>query len=124
MDVNSFIEMANSAEFSAWWWGLSSEDLLTMLLYAEREVRTLYPNAKLLFSSSGKGITTHVGIYDLPLQLNFRHNFNVNQQYAPQLISKTRFDYQEYYGALAKQRTIVEVWMSAAIQLRSSGAPK
>jgi hypothetical protein len=119
MNMNDFNEqMKQRCEFDAFLMNRTEEELDQMLLFAERELRKSYPNAKLLFSDNSKGVVTHVGIYDAPLHLNARHAFKAGNQYAPQLLSKNRFDYQEHYPERAKQRIVVEAWMDAASQIQ------
>ena len=119
MNMNDFNErITKECEFNAYLLSKSEEEIETMQLFAERELRKSYPNAKLLFSDNSKGVVTHVGIYDAPLHLNPRHAFKSAMQYAPQLLSKRRLDYQEHYSTTAKQRIVLEVWLSAVTELR------
>ncbi len=91
-------------------------DLVKTTVFAERCVKEMRPNAKLLFSTDRRGIVTHVGVYDLPLLLNDRHSFDPIRQYPPQLIG-TRFPFQESYQERSKLRLFFDAWTAAYVQL-------
>ena len=95
---------------------LISDNVDNMLHVAEQVVRKISPNAKLLVSCDKKGRSTFVGIYDLPLRLNDRHNFHAHAQFAPQLIGE-RCLYKDEFENSLKRKIEFDCWFSAYRQL-------
>lgn len=108
MDNNSTERMSLELAFNK----LINDNISKMLYMVERLVTVTRPNAKLLFSTDRRGVVTHVGIYDLPLVLNDKHNFQSHRQYPPQLLGE-RLTYRAECETLAKQRIQFDAWLSA-----------
>ena|SRR5579859_3859384 len=83
-----------------------------LIQLTERVVHQFYPHAKPLFTSDKRGAITHVGIYDVPLLLNERGQFRPIQQFAPQLMSKTR-EWKENHHTTLRLKILYDVWLDA-----------
>lgn len=66
----------------------NSDKLLNAIGTIQAWVRRAYPNAVLLATSAENGATTHIGIYDVALQLNSKGYFKPLEQSAPQLLGE------------------------------------
>lgn len=66
----------------------SSDRLLNAIGTIQAWVRRVYPNAVLLATTEENGVVTHIGIYEVALQLNSKGYFKPLEQPAPQLLGE------------------------------------
>ena len=66
----------------------STDTLLNAISTFQSWVRRAYPNAVLLATTAENGVTTHIGVYDVALQLNSNGYFKPLAQPAPQLLGE------------------------------------
>jgi hypothetical protein len=90
------------------------------LFGAERLIREVVPNAQLVISYDKKHQPTHIGVYDISICLNDRHNFKASEQFSPQLIG-SRSLYPSYLSESGKQQQAMEAWVSAYKHLSALG---
>ena len=95
---------------------LSDDRMPGLVEYAERLVRMMRPNAKLLYTTDRRGIVTGVAVYDVTLYLNERGQFRPIEQQAPQRLSE-HLDYKDNYLERAKIRLRFNVWADAYARL-------
>ena len=98
----------------------TDEKLRDVIVYVERYVRQVRPDAKLMFGVDRRGTVTHVGIYDAKLLLNERNQFHPIEQFAPQLLSE-RLEYREEWQSRSKLRLQFDAWASAYAKLTALG---
>lgn len=95
---------------------LSDDRMPGLVEYAERLVRMIRPNAKLLYTTDRRGTVTGLAIYDVTLYLNERGQFRPIKQAAPQRLSE-HLDYKDNYLERAKARLRFNVWSDAYARL-------
>ncbi len=95
---------------------LSDDRMAGLVEYAERLVKALRPNAKLIYTTDRRGMVTGVAVYDVTLYLNEREQFRPIDQPAPQRLSE-RLEYQDNYQTRAKMRLHFNVYADAFAKL-------
>lgn len=95
---------------------LTDERFIEAIQYAEKSVRAMRPDAKMMFTTNRRGDVVNVGVYGATLLLNERGQFAPIEQPAPQLLSE-RLEYRECYQERAKLRLQFNVWASAYANL-------
>jgi hypothetical protein len=108
-----------SLEQAAWtrWKSVPEEKLFFMMHFYQRAVWRKYPHAKAMFVNDRHGNRAYVGIFNAPLDLNHKLNFESRKQASPQLLGRL-FYYSDNYPELAKQRIICEAWLMVAYESR------
>jgi len=64
------------------------DSLLGAIGHFQAMTRRVYPNAHLLATTAENGVPTHIGVYDVALQLNPKGYFKGLDQPAPQLLGE------------------------------------
>ena len=100
----------------------SGETLLRVMHMAMIEVRKEHANANLCYVTDRRGKRTHVGIYVVPMELNYKRQFNAKQQYAPQRIGR-EMAYKDEWPEAAKRRLLCRMWCEAAYYLPQLPTP-
>jgi len=98
-------------------WDCDDEKVKRMTLIAMLEVHQTHPDANLAFVTDRAGRRLAAGIYIIPLNLNFKGQFNGRQQCAPQCLGST-LPYMDHWSNGARLRIILEAWCNAAFHLR------
>lgn len=97
------------------WKNMPEDELAYVEYFWQRDVKRTYPHAKVMFVNNGRGERTHVGIFNAPLDLNHKLNFDLRKQAAPRLLGRL-FYYADNYPEQAKQRIICEAWLHVAME--------
>jgi hypothetical protein len=112
MDSKSKLEMEAFIE----WKSVPEEKLFGMTHYYQRDATRKYPHAKLMFVTDRKGDRCFVGVFNSPLELNHKLNFDTRKQSPPQLLGGRLFWYADNYPEAAKLRIFCEAWLCAAYE--------
>jgi hypothetical protein len=113
MDNKSKLEMEAFLE----WQSVPEEKLFGLTHFYQRDTTRKYPHAKVMFVTDRKGDRCEVGIFNAPLDLNHKHNFDIKKQSAPQLLGGRLFYYSDSYPEIAKLRIVCEAWFCVAYEV-------